>query len=66
MILQQWRDEFVNEVFRSAGLPLLHVPAQASYSVAELRAAVTSARRRDPPPAASSGAAQPIRAAKAF
>lgn len=40
---RQWRDEFVNEVFRSAGLPLLHVPAQASYSVAELRAAVAVA-----------------------
>lgn len=40
---RQWRDEFVNEVFRSAGLPLLHVPAQASYNVAELRAAVASA-----------------------
>lgn len=40
---RQSRDEFVNEVFRSAGLPLMHVPAQASYNVAELRAAVTSA-----------------------
>lgn len=40
---RQWRDDFVNEVFRSAGLPLIHVPAQASYNVAELRAAVASA-----------------------
>lgn len=40
---RQWRDDFVNEVFSSAGLPLIHVPAQASYNVAELRAAVASA-----------------------
>lgn len=40
---RQKRDDFVNEVFRSAGLPLLHVPAQASYNVAELRASVAGA-----------------------
>lgn len=34
---RQKRDEFVDEVFRSCGLPLLHVPAQANYSVAELK-----------------------------
>ncbi len=40
---RQKRDAFVDDVFRSCGLPLLHVPAQASYNVAELRAAVASA-----------------------
>jgi hypothetical protein len=37
---RQKRDAFVDDVFRACGLPLLHVPAQASYSVAELRASV--------------------------
>lgn len=37
---RQKRDEFVDEVFRSCGLPLLHVPAQANYSVAELKASL--------------------------
>lgn len=37
---RQQRDEFVDEVFRSCGLPLLHVPAQANYSVAELKASL--------------------------
>jgi hypothetical protein len=27
------RDEFVDRVFKTAGLPLLHVPAQANYSL---------------------------------
>lgn len=40
---RQKRDAFVDDVFRSCGLPLLHVPAQASYNVAELRASVASA-----------------------
>ncbi len=40
---RQKRDAFVDDVFQSCGLPLLHVPAQASYSVADLRAAVASA-----------------------
>jgi hypothetical protein len=31
------RDAFVDEVFRSCGLPLLHVHAQAAYNQAELR-----------------------------
>ena len=30
------RDEFVNEVFKAAGLPLLHVPARRGYVVNEL------------------------------
>lgn len=34
---RQNRDEFVNAVFRSASLPLLHIPAQSSYSVAALK-----------------------------
>ncbi len=40
---RQKRDAFVDDVFRSCGLPLLHVPAQASYSVAELRSTVANA-----------------------
>jgi hypothetical protein len=31
------RDAFVDDVFRSCGLPLLHVPAQASYNPTDLR-----------------------------
>lgn len=38
---RQARDEFVNQVFETAGLPLLHVRAQASYNVAELSAALS-------------------------
>lgn len=34
------RDEFVNEVFESAGLPLLRIAAQQSYSTRELAAQV--------------------------
>ena len=34
------RDGFVDEVFRSAGLPLMHVPVRSGYSVAELQAAL--------------------------
>jgi hypothetical protein len=35
---RQERDEFVNLVFRAAGLPLIHVPAKGSYSPNELSA----------------------------
>jgi len=31
------RDQFVDGVFRSAGLPLLHVPAKSSYDPKEIR-----------------------------
>lgn len=34
---RQERDAFVDGVFASAGLPLLHIPAQKSYNPAELR-----------------------------
>ena len=37
------RDTFVDAVAESAGLPLLHVPAQAAYNQAELRAKIASA-----------------------
>ena len=37
---RQARDEFVDRVFLSAGLPLLHVPASASYSVPQLSSLV--------------------------
>jgi hypothetical protein len=33
---RQARDGFVDEVFRVAGLPLIHVPVRPAYSVAEL------------------------------
>lgn len=35
---RQVRDEFVENVFRAAGLPLIRVPVKHSYSVAELQA----------------------------
>lgn len=37
---RQERDEFVDEVFRVAGLPLVRVPARAAYNPAELLAVV--------------------------
>lgn len=33
---RQERDEFVDEVFRVAGLPLIHIPARRTYNTAEL------------------------------
>jgi hypothetical protein len=48
------RDAFVDEVFRSGGLPLLHFPAQATYSPAALRTAIAaSLEGRAAAPAAS-------------
>jgi len=38
---RQARDEFVNEVFKVAGLQLLHVPAKSSYNVGELSSLIT-------------------------
>lgn len=35
---RQQRDAFVDTVFASAGLPLIHVPAQAAYTPADVRA----------------------------
>lgn len=40
---RQSRDEFVNSVFASAGLPLLHIPAQKAYNRAEIAAEVARA-----------------------
>jgi hypothetical protein len=37
---RQQRDAFVDELYRSCSLPLLHVPAQAAYNQAELRAKI--------------------------
>jgi hypothetical protein len=37
------RDAFVDEVFQSCGLPLIHVPAKATYSPAELKATMVNA-----------------------
>ena len=39
------RDEFVDAAFRSAGLPLLRIPAQAKYNVGELRAKLERVNR---------------------
>ncbi len=55
------RDQFVNAVFASAGLPLLHVPVKRAYNVAELSSAIAlylkqSAKPAIPtPPIASTG-----------
>ena len=37
---RQSRDDFVNQVFASANLPLLHIPNQRAYNPAELLAAL--------------------------
>lgn len=37
------RDAFVDDLFRSCALPILHVPAQAAYNEAELRAKIATA-----------------------
>lgn len=39
---RQQRDAFVDEVFASGGLPLLHVPAEKSYNPAEIKATLVS------------------------
>lgn len=35
---RQARDEFVDQVFKASGLPILHIPAKRSYAVAEIAA----------------------------
>ncbi len=40
------RDTFVDEVFRACNLPLLHVPAKATYSVTELRSQIAGVIHR--------------------
>lgn len=37
---RQQRDAFVDSAFASAGLPLVHFPAQKTYNVAEIRAKI--------------------------
>jgi hypothetical protein len=37
------RDIFVDTVFAAAALPILHVPAQASYDPSEIRRAIDNA-----------------------
>ncbi|HWA08838.1 MAG TPA: DUF2726 domain-containing protein [Opitutaceae bacterium] len=37
------RDAFVDDLFRSCALPILHVPAQAAYNQTELRAKIAAA-----------------------
>lgn len=51
---RQQRDDFVDSAFASAGLPLLHFPAQKAYNPADLRAKITaalSAPAQEPPKA---------------
>lgn len=49
---RQARDQFMEEAFQAAGLPLLRVPAKAGYNVSVLqqsiRAAITSAASSSP------------------
>jgi len=63
------RDAFVNQAMNGAGLPLVRVPAQASYSPAELAARLDSAMTGAPagaaPPAARSAAKSAVRSAAA-
>jgi len=40
------RDTFVDDIFRSCQLPLLHVPAKATYNPAELRQSVIEILKR--------------------
>jgi len=35
--VRQTRDRLVDDIFRDAGLPLLHIPAQKSYNPAEIQ-----------------------------
>jgi hypothetical protein len=42
------RDAFVDDLFHSCKLPILHVPVQAAYSQTELRAKIAGAL--GPPP----------------
>jgi hypothetical protein len=41
------RDAFVDELFRSCSLPLLHVPAQSAYNQSELRMSAYDFSRND-------------------
>ena len=40
------RDAFVDEVFKSAGLPLLHVPVQKSYALADIKTKIAALTAR--------------------
>jgi Protein of unknown function (DUF2726)/Topoisomerase DNA binding C4 zinc finger len=66
---RQARDAFVDEVFRAAGLPLLHMTAQSSYGVGELAASISSRLGPDSgavtPPAAPTPASTPAPATAA-
>jgi hypothetical protein len=48
-IKRQERDQFVEQVFRTAELPLVRVPVQASYSTAELAGLFRKALQRSRP-----------------
>jgi hypothetical protein len=47
---RQERDQFVDSVFSSAGLPLLHMPAQKAYNPAEVRAKLAAIENRKSQP----------------
>lgn len=59
------RDEFVDQVFAAAKLPLIHVPAQMSYSTNELgalfRKAVHAAEPEPNPPAPTTAIPQTVK-----
>lgn len=46
---RQQRDAFVDSAFASAGLPLLHVPVQRSYSPADIKAKLATLVETAPP-----------------
>jgi hypothetical protein len=50
---RQKRDVFVDGLFKSCQLPLLHVPARATYNPNELRASLAAVLAQGQPPAKS-------------
>jgi predicted RNA-binding Zn-ribbon protein involved in translation (DUF1610 family) len=64
---RQARDEFVDQVFNAAGLPILHIPAKRSYVFAEIAAQIApflgvAATPIVAPSAAASKVASPVAA----
>jgi hypothetical protein len=58
---RQERDAFVDRVFEVAGLPLVRVPAQASYTPREIAAQLEGARlSENPPPDTSASEKAPL------
>jgi hypothetical protein len=44
---RQRRDQFLDAAFAAAGIPVLHIPAQRSYSIQDLRSRLASLLTRD-------------------